>query len=706
MDGRLGPNEYERLVVQELFDNTHILVGDDPLTPQTRQARISLAELAGNSDVTLRFEFSTEGSFNEDRFGDGFGDYLVDTFRDSAGLTDNQVVEEDALPLKVSVANLFVGTGELGWQFNGEAAAIVDGGRAPTPPDYVRNPGFVSSVTTGKYQIYLRPSGGTNVFRDQGQLILHSNQISHSEEFGIRVTESPRLPAGAANLITSNTTRLVRGAVIENNLIAGSGLAGIQFDGDPTGVGAVRFARIINNTIVGETDLATAGDGIRIGPNASPTLMNNIVAYTDTALSIDTSSASTVVFGQLLHGNNTNGPNGTLPLLSTPVPNPGGSDGLFRNPDAGNFLLVAGASAIDSSKESQEDRPSISAVLSSLGVNFVSPILAPDRDGLGQLRIDDPSVQSLPGLGTKDRGAFERADNAGPRAEFLTPSDNSPGDLDPDLFEVSTMGEILNLFEIRLIDVDLSGNNLNGVGIDDGTVTSDEVTLIRDGRQLESGIDYVFSYDTTNDIVRLIPGAGVWVPGVYEVTLNATSIQDLAGNALISNTPDGNTYFIIGVDRDAVAGSDSAWHNAARPADVNNDGFVVAQDANILITEINLRTISNPVTGALPAAATPPPFYDVDDDGFLVARDVNIIITEINSALPAPSSGGTGRSAMSATASSADEGSNLSVDLALRSRGSASAANGAGQLLSRLAADRESEVRNSSAIDTIFADWA
>ncbi len=636
-DGRLFPNEFDRLAVQELFDNTHILVGNDPLTPQVRQTRISLAELAGASDVTLRFEFSTEASFNEDRSGDAFGDYLTDTFRDSAGLTDNQAVGDGALPLKVSVGNVFVGTGELGWQFDGEVTAVADGARTPTPPDYIRNPGYGGGNSTGKYQIYLRPSGNSNVFRDQGQLIIHSNQISHSAEYGVLVTESPRLPTGAANLITTNTTRLVRGAVIENNLIADSGLAGIQFDGDATGVGAVRFARIVNNTVVGSTDVSTAGDGIRIGPNASPTLMNNIVAYTDTALSIDTSSVSTVVSGQLLHGNNTNGPLGTFPVVSTPSTNSDGSDGLFRNPSAGNFLLVAGARAIDSSVESQEDRPSISAVLSSIGINFVSPILAPDRDGLGQLRIDDPSVQSLPGLGAKDRGAFERADNAGPRAGLVTPADNSPIDLDPDLFEVSTMGETIRLFEISLVDIDLSGNNLNGVGIDDATVTSDAIVLIRDQRVLEAEIDYFVSYDSTSDIVRLIPNAGVWIPGVYEIKLDSPAIQDLAGNALLSNSSDGTTTFIVGVDRDAVVGGGgNSWHNQDRPGDVNNDGFVVAQDVNIIITEINLRQISDPLTGALPAVATPPPFYDVDNDGFVVAKDANIIITEINLGTPAP----------------------------------------------------------------------
>lgn len=736
---RAFPNEFETPTfsnfpdrlgnIQELFDNTHLVPDADSRDAQVRQARVSLADLAG-SNVTLRFEFSTEGTFNEGLSGDAFGDYLTETFRQGTdGQTDNQAAEDDALPFKVSVGNLTLISGERGWQFNGEVTAAVDGQRTPTTPDYFANPEYIGSRATGNYQIYIRPAvheglftndlyntddilaandpnstglGDDNRFRDQGQLILRSNQISHSEEHGILITESPRLPVGAADLLAENTTRLVRGAVIENNLIADSGLAGIRFDGDPTGNGAIRFGRMINNTVVGSTDPQTAGDGIVVGPNASPTLMNNIVAYTDTALSIHASSGSTVVSGQLLHGNAVNGPLGTSSILSMPVPNIDGSDGLFRNPAAGNFLLVSGARAIDSSVNSQDDRPSITAVLSSLGINFQSPILAPDRDVLGQLRIDDPTVQSQ---STKDRGAFERADNAGPRAEFLAPADNGPEDRDDDLFEISTQGLSLGFFEIGLSDVDFSGNDLNGVGVDDATVTAATVSVFRDQLPLQQGVDYNFSYDSTSNLIRLIPGPGVWIPGVYEVELTASAILDLAGNALLSNSGGGLTTFIVGVDRDAVVGSGNSWHNDAHPADVNNDGFVVAQDVNIIITEINLRQFSDPLTGRLQTPASPPPFYDVNNDGFVVALDANIIITEINLGPSAGllAGGGTSGGAtapLSATVSS--DLSQLPVDVALRSMGTMSSRTTDLKPGGEWFSDRE----ESSAIDAIFADWA
>ena len=63
----------------------------------------------------------------------------------------------------------------------------------------------------------------------------------------------------------------------------------------------------------------------------------------------------------------------------------------------GNFYLDNGSKAIDSSLNSLADRPSIAAVKSELGIPQ-SPILAPDRDCYGQLRIDDLLQDPPPGL--------------------------------------------------------------------------------------------------------------------------------------------------------------------------------------------------------------------------------------------------------------------------------------------------------------------
>src|SRR5262249_49941965 len=97
---------------------------------------------------------------------------------------------------------------------------------------------------------------------------------------------------------------------------------------------------------------------------------------------------------------------------------------------------------VDSSLSNLDDRPAISAVKSSVGIPQ-SPILAPDFDQFGQLRVDDPNVSPPPGLGNdifKDRGAVERADFSRPTGSvYVTDSqlvdifDNDPAKRDRNL---------------------------------------------------------------------------------------------------------------------------------------------------------------------------------------------------------------------------------------------------------------------------------
>ena len=70
--------------------------------------------------------------------------------------------------------------------------------------------------------------------------------------------------------------------------------------------------------------------------------------------------------------------------------------------------------------------------------------------------------------------------------------------------------------------------------------------------------------------------------------------------------------------------------------------IVAAQDAIIVINEINLRRFSDE-SGSLQEEVIAPPFYDVNNDGFVAANDVIIIINAINTgAIMAPLSAGVG----------------------------------------------------------------
>ena len=92
------------------------------------------------------------------------------------------------------------------------------------------------------------------------------------------------------NLRVQNLDRQVPGPVLENNVISGSGTAGILVSGDPnSGTGelaSVAFTRVVNNTVYG----TGSGSGISVTQNAAPTVLNNIVANVGTGVTIDASS--------------------------------------------------------------------------------------------------------------------------------------------------------------------------------------------------------------------------------------------------------------------------------------------------------------------------------------------------------------------------------------------------------------------------------
>ncbi|MBI2480609.1 MAG: hypothetical protein HYV60_18890, partial [Planctomycetia bacterium] len=83
--------------------------------------------------------------------------------------------------------------------------------------------------------------GDQNILREQGQLIIDSNTISHASNFGINVqagsrTESNSLPhpGSQINFPQLNTDEFAPGVVIRNNVVVGGTAGnGIRFAGDP-----------------------------------------------------------------------------------------------------------------------------------------------------------------------------------------------------------------------------------------------------------------------------------------------------------------------------------------------------------------------------------------------------------------------------------------------------------------------------------------
>ena len=216
------------------------------------------------------------------------------------------------------------------------------------------------------------------------------------------------------------------------------------------------------------------------------------------------------------------------------------TDTLFLNAAADNYYLAPGALAIDSSVNSVQDRSALVAVRSPLDISAAA-VLESSRDAIGQLRVDDPGVNTHPGMGGnvfKDRGALDRADFNGPTAVMVVPGDNDPQGRDKDARSsyIELTAQVLSSFSIQLQDGLAPTDAREGTGADDSTVRADRVTLYRDGVKLTQGLDYKFSYDTTNNVIRLTPLAGIWEQDrQYDIVLSnsrGVAISAPAGNAV------------------------------------------------------------------------------------------------------------------------------------------------------------------------------
>ena len=561
VSSRIGtqPNQ----IVQELFEGSG-----------WRQARIDLGEFAGESGVRLQFRFvpttdargKCEGAYFDDIMV-GFaerGEVVTGAPTNATGFFTIGTPESFTTP-RQNLEGPYQLEIRRGPEFgkltnpNSGAVQIQPLNMIDTNDVVVRgvaSQGVGANITPGaQYR------GDDNNPRDQGQFIIESNFVLEAAQYGIRIDAAAReagtnapVPGAVRNVPVLNNNRLVPGVVVVNNVVSTSGTAGILFSGDPNGgAGAtapVPFGRIVNNTIYGGT--AAQGVGVDVRDNAGPTILNNLFANLGRGVAVDASSAANqrTVVGTSAFYNTAVQVEGAA--SDRPITLPGNP---FVNADRGNFYLVNGSAAIDSSVDVLQERADYAAVISPLGIP-VSPIIAPSRDLYGQLRSDDPAQASAPGLGAavfKDRGAVDRVDFTQPRASLLVPLDKGPadpidagGDQDSSLSAVKLVkeGATVTKFVIQLDDV--------GVGIDKATVVGQAFEVTRDGTPLVAGVDYQFRYlETSNQVV--LEAASVFPMGVYKITATTKAstgstagwLTDLANNKLLANQSDGTISYQI-----------------------------------------------------------------------------------------------------------------------------------------------------------------
>ncbi|WP_153557697.1 GEVED domain-containing protein [Roseimaritima sediminicola] len=288
------------------------------------------------------------------------------------------------------------------------------------------------------------------------------------------------------------------------------------------------------------------GTGITVRQNASPTLLNNVIANSDVGLDVDASSNSSVTGASAFYRNDT-AVSGTTSLGTFPqiVPE---SEELFVSAGELIFTPASGASIIDASIDSLQDRASLVTVRNPLGLP-PSPIIAPRFDVNGQLRVDDPNVESPFGSGEivfKDRGAEDRGDTTGPRAVLVTPRAEEQGTL---AGTVEVVGAP-QFFEIQLVDGIAPSDPVPGVGVDDRSVTSSAILLLENGVPLVDGVDYRFGYNPSTNTIRLTALAGVFRTDAVYVIRMLDSADSVIQASAGSDTIDGHIFNVV--DRTGV----------------------------------------------------------------------------------------------------------------------------------------------------------
>ncbi|MEM8910240.1 MAG: Ig-like domain-containing protein [Planctomycetota bacterium] len=587
-----------RRTVQELHENTGLW----------RQARIDLSTFAGDTNIQLRFGFSTIGSSRDVLEGDQYG---IVNDPDNDGVRDN-----DAEGFYVD--DLIVGFAERGEMVTGAPAnssadAFVNlAGNSRTNlnnTDLVRRPQL-----DGEYQLEVRRTdfgdgflsglagNQANVIQRNGNIFssgigggdyaraFNTGSIYIAQTFDTNARHI--LETGGSNLLADQNVQRSQGLLLlESNIIRDSSTVGIHVQpgrtaGDGDGVtypGPLRNFEIEDTTslipgVIVLNNVIVGGDGINLeGPfNGDPDdnpllgrpyarLVNNTILGDGTGVGLNiTDNASPIVinnvFADLTTGiTNAGSDPGTEIENNLFVTGVGGFRG--TNPivaQSTDPLFAEGSPALAratsnfylaagaAALDESEDASerSLHSQFKALLDIDASPVLTPDRDALGQVRANSGGSTA----GTVDLGAIDRVDTRRPFASLLIPTDNDNAgeDTDPTATNLRLTNPVLEAFSILLSDGENVFSKFEGTGIDPTTVDAASVTVRRNGQDLTEGEDFKLGFNSASGELRLTPVSDLWQPSsVYEIRLDNTLIADRAGNLLRPNRLNGTTRFTI-----------------------------------------------------------------------------------------------------------------------------------------------------------------
>ena len=303
--------------VQELFDNTGVW----------RQARIDLSEFVGRSDLRLRFDFATSGTFSSSLSSDNTpnnGDDTIDQMQgDHTGnILSNQQAQNNNFE-GFYIDDIIIGFAERGEMVTGAQADQTAFFNLPQNPTF----GAPTQLLSGGYQLEIRrgteyaiapngqlpdlkietqfdtndrlvrevvdltdttinaQQGDRNLARQQGHISIESNSISSASEYGINIDSGQR-ESVAAGPNGGVSARSQAGGVINvpelNDFFNG-------------GLGFAPGVTIQNNVV---TEFTNGLGGIRVSGDANSSTQNNPAAVSYTKVVNNTLSGANVTVTQ------------------------------------------------------------------------------------------------------------------------------------------------------------------------------------------------------------------------------------------------------------------------------------------------------------------------------------------------------------------------------------------------------------------------
>jgi hypothetical protein len=171
--------------------------------------------------------------------------------------------------------------------------------------------------------------------------------------------------------------------------------------------------------------------------------------------------------------------------------------------------------------------------------------------------------------------------------------------------------------------------NLPGTDLENDSLTY----VVRDANDFNlQPTNFTVNVDQVNHRVTLTPKSS-FQQGSAEILLGVrdqTRRTDTNNDGMLTDADSLDVLGNFDTQKVKITITNFSFTNAASSRDVDHNGIVAAHDAVLVINEIVLRNVSDPLTGQLPVPTSQPTnFLDVDGDGLVILKDALLVINAV-----------------------------------------------------------------------------